>query len=67
MKKKLNVCIAIVFFVAMGCTQITGSFSFMSDLKKLISKNYNTDQIEIKYTESDYILKTTKSDSYNMY
>ncbi|MCK5443571.1 MAG: hypothetical protein KAJ23_16925 [Maribacter sp.] len=54
MRKIKNIFLAIVSIVLVSsCSQERGSLIYMNDLKKKISKDYRTEQIEINITNKN--------------
>lgn len=62
MKKITTTIFAVIFISLLSCSEMTGEFEFMNELKTSISGKYETSEIEIKMENRELIVILKESD-----
>ena len=56
MKKITTTILTVLFITLFSCSEVTGEFKYMDELKKSISEKYETEKVEINIRNNDELI-----------
>ena len=66
--KKFNLLIlSILLITTIGCSNLTGKFKFMNELKNSVSEKYGTEEVEVQLINKNDLLVVLKDSKFENY